>query len=256
MNVQYCQPYFFCCRQYYTPIMKKVFTTLLLTISLASFGQRSKYNTFKLIVLKPDTAIIDKELFSDIDSVQSDYLKRYYYSVQQMEKLVNSKNFQDDSSYKATLEKMRIELMAAKAAEPEIKKFKYYQTLSAYSAEVYSFYFNEYEPLSTIIELPNQSTELQSVKKLANTSKADYVVFFSNVHTDLKDGMPILKLTTSLYSKKDNKIILTKETEGDTTSRGDMWTCGSTILSCLFINGVRTSTDLVAPEIAKRQIRH
>jgi len=236
--------------------MKKVFTALLLTISLASFGQKGKFNPFKLVLLKPDTTVIDKSLVGDIDSVQSDYLKRYYYSIHQMEELINSKNVPDDASFKATEEKMKLELVAAKAVEPEIKRFKYYQTLSSYSTEVYNFYFNEHEPFSSIIELPNQNTDIASLKTLADTSMADYIIFFGNVHTETRDGQPILKLTTSLYSKKENKIILTKETEGDTTSRGDMWTCGGTVLSCLLINGVRTSTDTVAPEIAKRQIRH
>jgi len=235
--------------------MQKFFTTLLLFFSLVSYGQEGKFNPFKLVVIKPDTAIIDKSLYGDIDSVQADYLKRYYYSVQQMEQLANSKDFPEDTSFKATQEKMKAELVAAKAAEPQIKKFKYYQTLSSYSAEVYSFYFNEYEPYSTIIELPNQQTDIISLKKLADSTKADYIVFFSNVHTEKKDLLPILKLTTSLYSKKDNKIILTKQTEGDTNSRGDMWTCGSTILSCLLINGVRTSTDEVSPVIVKAQLR-
>jgi len=235
--------------------MQKLFTTLFLTISLTSYGQQGKFNPFKLVVIKPDTAIIDKSLQGDIDSVQSDYLKRYYNSVQQMEQLANSKNFPDDTSFKATQEKMKTELVAAKAAEPEIKKFRYYQTISTYSTEVYNFYFNEYEPFSTIIELPNQKTDIASLTKLADTTKADYVVFFTEIHTEIKDGLTILKLTTSLYSKKQNKIILTKQTEGDTNSRGDMWTCGNTTLSCLLINGVRTSTDEVAPVIAKAQMR-
>ena len=235
--------------------MQKIFTEILLTLTLASYGQRGKFNPFKLIVLKPDTAIIDKSFYGETDSVQSDYLKRYYYSMQQMEQLANSKNFPDDTSFKATQEKMKLELVAAKAAKPEIKKFKYYQTLSSYSTEVYNFYFNEYAPFSTIIQLPNQRVDIPSLKKLADTAKADYVVFFSKIHTERKDGLPVLKLTPSLYSKKGNKIILKKQTEGDTNSRGDMWTCGSTTLSCLLTNGVRTSTPVVAPIIAKRQMR-
>ena len=238
--------------------MQKIFTTILLTLSLASYGQKGKFNPFKLLVIRPDTAIIDKSLYGDVDSVQLDYQKRYYSSLKQMEDLLNFKDYSKEmeQQFKETQEKLKKEIPLVKAQEAEVKKFKYYQTLSSYSTEVYNFYFNEYEPFSTIIELPNQNTDITLLDKLADTSKADYIVFFSNIHTEIKDGMPILKLTTSLYSKKDKKIILTKDTEGDTTSRGDMWTCGSTILSCLLINGVRTSTDEVAPEIAKRQIRH
>lgn len=235
--------------------MQKLFTILLLTISLTSYGQQGKFNPFKLVVIKPDTAIIHKSLQGDIDSIESVFLKRYYNSVQQIEQLANSKDFPKDTSFKATQEKMKIELIAAKAAEPEIKKFRYYETISTYSANIYNFYFNEYEPFSTIIELPNQKTDIASLAKLAHTTKADYVVFFTKIYTEIKDGLPMLKLTTSLYSKKQHKIILTKETQGDKDSRGGMWTCGSTILSCLLINGVRTSTNEVVPVIAKAQMR-
>ena len=120
---------------------------------------------------------------------------------------------------------------------------------------MYNFYFNESEPFSTIIEIPNQKTDSLSLKTLADTAKADYIVYYNNIHTVDKDNLPVLKLTTSLYSKQDNTIILTKETDGDTTSRGDMWTCGSTTLSCLLINAVRTSTDEVTNVLRKRQFK-
>jgi len=236
--------------------MKKFFTLSLVLISVTSYSQQGKFNPFKLIVLKPDTAIIDERLYGDIDSVQSSYINRYYHSIQRMEQVANSKNFpEDDSILKEGQEEIRLELVKAKADEPEVKKFKYYQTLSAYSTEVYNFYFNEYEPFSTIIQLPNQDIGIASLKRLADTSKADYIVYFSNVHTEVKYEQLFLKLTTSLYSRADNKIILTKETEGDSNSEGGMWTC-ATYLSCLLINGVKTSTNEVASEIAKRQIRH
>ena len=143
-----------------------------------------------------------------------------------------------------------------KAQEDNVKKFKYFQTISQYSTQVYNFYFNEYKPFSTIVELPNQQTDLSRLRKLADTLKADYIVFYNNIHTVNINGLTRLKLTTSLYSKRDDKIILNKETEGDTNSRGDMWTCSMNVtLSCLLINSVRTSTDEVANVLRKRQIR-
>lgn len=230
--------------------MQRLFTILLLAFSLTSYGQEGIWKPFKLIVIQPDTAIIDKSLFSDRDSVVATQLNRYYSFIKQQESILDCEGC--DSSIKEQIKK---DLPLLKAQESEVKKFKYFQTLSSYSTEVYNFYFNEYEPYSAIIELPNQKTDLLSLKTVADTSKSDYIVFFSNIHTVDEDGLPILKLTTSLYSKKDNKIILDKETEGDTNSRGDMWTCGSTTLSCLLINGVRTSTDEVANVLRKRQIK-
>ena len=233
--------------------MQKLIGILLLTLSFTSYGQRGKLVPFKLIVIQPDTAIVDKSLYSGGDSIVATQLKRYYQSVDLLEKLVNCIGCPRDSG---DTENMKAELIRLKAFEAEMKKFKFFHILSSYSAEVYNFYFNEYEPFSSIVLLPSQKTDPTSLKLLTDTAKADYVVFYSNVHTANNEGLPILKLTTSLYSKQDDRIILNKETIGDTNSRGDMWTCNmEVILSCLFINGIRTSTEVVADVLRKRQMR-
>lgn len=239
--------------------MQKFFTTFLLILSLTSYGQQGRWKPFKLLVIQPDTAIIDQSLYSDRDSIEADNLKSYYSTLRRYEDLLNFKDYSKEmeKSFKVTQESLKKEIPLMKAQEDNVKKFKYYQTISQYSTQVYNFYFNEYEPFSTIIEIPNQKTDIASLKTLADTSKADYIVFYNNIHTVDKDNLPLLKLTTSLYSKKDNKIILSKETEGDTDSRGDMWTCNfNVMLSCLLINGVRTSTDEVANVLRQRQIKN
>ena len=238
--------------------MQRLLTTIFIVFSLTGFGQQGIWKPFKLLVIQPDTAKIDQSLSSDRDSVESDNLKSYYSSLKQTEDLLNFKDYSKEmeQSFKETQERLKKEIPLIKAQEDNVKKFKYYQTISQYSTQVYNFYFNEYEPFSTIIELPKQKTDLLSLKTLADTSKADYIVFYSDIHTIDKDGLPVLKLTTFLYSKKDNKLILTKQTEGDTESRGDMWTCNSDVrLSCLLINGVRTSTDAIATILRERQVR-
>jgi hypothetical protein len=234
--------------------MRSLFIIILLFIChLEAFGQEGKFIPFKLLILKPDTAIIEKSLYNDIDSVYSEYLKRYYYSIKRMEEFVNYSS--DDSTLKATQQKMKENLLMAKTLEPEVKKFKYFHLISSYSTEIYNFYFNAYPPHSTVIELPSQQTDIVLLKKLADANKADYIVFFNNIYTKNKEGVPILKLTTSLYSAEKNKLILTKETEGDTFSRGSMWTCSGSVLSCLLINGVRTSTEEVTKILYKAQLK-
>ncbi len=238
--------------------MQRILTTLLLIISFTAYGQRGMWKPFKLGVIKPDTAILDKSLFSDRDSIEADNLKSYYSSIKQMEELLNFKDYSKgmEQSFKETEERLKKQIPLMKAQEDNVKKFKYFQTISQYSTQVYNFYFNEYKPFSTIVELPNQQTDLSRLRKLADTLKADYIVFYNNIHTVNINGLTRLKLTTSLYSKRDDKIILNKETEGDTNSRGDMWTCSMNVtLSCLLINSVRTSTDEVANVLRKRQIR-
>jgi hypothetical protein len=232
--------------------MHKVLLVFFLLLSLVSNGQTGMWKPFKLIVIQPDTAVINTSLLNEKDSIVATQLKRYYQSVTALETFVNCINCPRDSG---DTEKMKEELARLKSYENEAKNFKYFQLISSYSTEVFNFYFNEYEPYSTVIELPNQKTDIKSLQTLADTAKADYVIFYNNIHSVEKDGLPILKLTSSLYSKKNNRIILTKETEGDTNSRGDMWTCGSSNLSCLLINGVRTSTGEIAKILRRRQIR-
>lgn len=233
--------------------MQRLIGILLLIFSITSYGQRGMWKPFKLIVIQPDTAVIDKSLYSDRDSIVATQLKRYHHSINIMEKLVNCVGCPRDSG---ETEQMKVELVRLKSFEAEAKKFKFFQILSSYSTEVYNFYFNEYEPFSTIVQAPSQKTDLKSLKLLADTSKADYLVFYSNIHTANSNGLPVLRINTSLYSKKDNRIILSKETVGDTDSEGGMWTCDMDVmLSCLFINSVKTSTDAVVDILRKRQIR-
>ena len=235
--------------------MKKILPAIFLILSFSSYCQKGKFNPFKLIVLKPDTAIIDRSLRNNIDSVEAEYIRSYYKSVQEMERFASSTYLLNDTEIISTQHKRKTKLLALKAREPDVKKFKYFQTLSFYSTEVYNFYFNEYAPFSTIVEKPFHKTDIESLKRLTDSANADYIVFFTNVHSVIRQSRPYLKLTTSLYSKKEGKIILTKETEGDTDSRGDMWTCEGNTLRCLLVNGVRTSTDEVAPVIAKIQMK-
>lgn len=237
--------------------MKKIFTCFLLILPFVSYGQKSAFKEFKLLIIKPDTAIIDSSLQSDTVLIKATYQKRYENALKSLEKSVKSDVYPPgmEQQFKSLKEKQRKELTSLKAIEPEVRQFKYFQLLSAYSAEVYNFYFNEYEPFSTISEIPSQKTDLNALKQLTDTSKADYVIFFSNIRTEsIENVSTLLKVTTSLFSKKDSKVILTQETEGDAFSRGEMWTCQNR-LSCLFINSVRTSTKIIAPVIAKRQKR-
>src|SRR5690606_22086389 len=117
-------------------------------------------------VIQPDTAIIAQSLFGDIDSVEADNLKSYYSTLKRYEDLLNFKDYSKEmeKSVKETQARLQKEIPLMKAQEEKVKKFKYYQTISQYSTQVYKFYFNEYEPFSTIIEIPNQKTDIESLK--------------------------------------------------------------------------------------------
>lgn len=229
----------------------------ILLFSLMGFysnAQTGKFKSFKLVIIAPDTAIIEPGLKQYIDTLQNDHIKGYYASMKRMEEMINFKDYPKDEAkrFEATIKKEKIQLKKAKEMENEVKKFKYYQTISEYTCEVLNFYFNEYPPLSTFQVVKTQSTAIKDLSRLADSLKADYIVCYHNIHTQSVNNEIILKLTTVLYSNSTHAILLEKETDGNTSSLGDMWTCTNP-LSCLLITGIKSSTDLVAPELAKRQ---
>ncbi len=229
-------------------MMKKLISILLLLICLSSFGQQTKLKPFRLIVLPPDTAIIDASLFSDIDSIHADHLKEYYHGIKTQEYLINvEKQLNVPRSKNDRLEK---EILLMKAQESEIKKFKYFHLLSLYSTRANKSFFKQFK--DSIGSL-NNAWNVKALKGLADHFGADYVIRFSNIHTERKSDGLVLMLTTSLYSRKDDNIIWTKETEGDAISR-EQWECGNKLLSCLLANGARTSVNEVIPVITNLQL--
>ena len=137
-----------------------------------------------------------------------------------------------------------------KAPESEIKKFKYFHLLSLYSTRAYKGYVKHFEDS---IQLLNKPWNVKALKGLADHFGADYIIHFSNIHTKSKSGGLVLMLTTSLYSRKDDNVIWTKETEGDAISR-EQWECSNNLLSCLLTNGARTSVNEVIPVIINLQL--
>lgn len=231
--------------------MYKLLTVFYLLLSVTAFSQKPDKNwaTFKLVIIKADTAILDTSLYSSRDSMVTKQQKLYYETMKNLEEQISSAEGPKDSSMTRQLTN---QLAYLKSMENDAKNFKCFHLLSSYSHAVYQFYFNENKPYSAITEAPAQKTDVVSLAQLADTSKADYVVFFSNIHSATKNGLPVLKLTTSLYSQKDKKIIFSKETEGGADNRGEMWTCDDTV-SCIFTNAVKSSTDEVSAIIFKRQ---
>lgn len=239
--------------------MQKIFLFISLILSFSVYAQKGKFKPFKLVVISVDTVIIDSSVISFVDKVEQDHLKSYYYSLAQLEQMANDTiEYPEDLITKKEAKKVKQDakeqLASAKAYESKVKEFKYYQSISEYSLQAYEYYFNEYPPLSTFQLIDKENIELKNLSRIADSLKADYVVGYKNIHTEINDGQDIIKLTTILYSRKGNNILLEKETTGDMNSYGDMWTC-SNPLSCLLITAVKSSTESVYPIIAQRQVK-
>jgi hypothetical protein len=191
-----------------------------------------------------------------IDTVEHNYIRRYYYSVKQMEDLLNFKDYSDEMKTEFEKNRPRLEenIKTAKSIESEIRKFKYFETIPIYTSEVFQLYFNQYPPNSIFQVVRRSSLKTDDLEQIANEYNADYVVLYKNIHTDSKSGQTIMKLTTILYSKKKAKVLMDKESNGDTNSYGDMWTC-SDPLGCLLVTSVRSSSMEIYEVVSKLQKR-
>jgi hypothetical protein len=232
--------------------MKKIIILVFLAITITANAQEGKYVPFKLIVLKPEKVTIDSSFDQFKDSIVQTQTAKYYRSIKNYEDMANCKTCDFE---KEDIERYKNIAAELKKIEPEVKKFKYFEMLSAFSSEIYNFYFNEYDPYSMVTELPYQNTSINELKLLAEARGVDYIIFFSEIHTVTKNKLTSLMLTTSVFSKKENKVILNIETSGDTKSRGEIWACTNP-LNCLFTNAVRTSTNEVSDLLRKLQVKN
>jgi hypothetical protein len=209
-----------------------------------------------MIIVAPDTAIIEDNLKVLIDTVEQNYIRRYYYSVKQIEDLLNFKGYSDEmkKEFEKNRERLEANLKAAKSAEPEIRKFRYFETIPIYTSEVFQIFFNEYPPESVFQVVRKSSLKSENLEQIANEYKTDYVVTYRDIYTDSKDGQTIMRITTTLYSKKTGKILWEKKNTGDTNSYGDMWTCLDP-LSCLLITSVRSTSEEIYATVSELQQR-
>jgi hypothetical protein len=225
-------------------------------MSFISYSQEGKYKPFKMVIISPDTAIIDKSLMPSIDTIESNHLSAYYASIKQMEELLSINDYPEslmtEAEHKQAQQEIKSTLDTAKKYDSKVKEFRYFETISEYAAQVCQFYFNEYPPLSTFQLIEKVKLNQGNLSRIADSLKADYVLGFKNIHTEMSNGSLKIKLTTVVYSGKDKKILLEKETEGDENSYGDMWTCSDS-LTCLLVTAVKSSTESVFTVISKRQ---
>jgi hypothetical protein len=233
-------------------------TLVLVAAASLSYGQKSSFKPFRFVIITPDTALIDPSVRSFEDTVKQEYIQKFLEGIRQYDQLANDTPFSShvsitEQEWDKVREAAKKLAANARAHESEVMAFLYYQLIATYSLEVYQGYFNEYPPFSTILVTRKRTLPQDSLKHFADSLKADYVVGYKNVHTERSDSGLIIKLTTWLYAREEDKLLMESETTGDSLSHGDMWTCGNP-LSCLLITAVRSSTEVVSPIIARRQI--
>jgi len=238
--------------------MKNIVLAVLLLQCVVSYGQKSRYKPFKMVIIAPDTAIIHDQLKIFTDTIESGFIDDYYQSMLNFQRDIDEFTNLAASSpdLQAELESQQMELkkvyLQQLLLEPEINKFKYFETVSGYSSYVLQTYFNKDRPHSTFIVVRKDDLGTHKMRKIADKFDAEYVVHYKDIRTVFDDNSLVMKMTTTLYSRPERRTLFETETTGDANSFGELWTC-SNPLSCLLVTSVRSSTWEIFQAIGDRQ---
>jgi hypothetical protein len=220
------------------------------------FNPSSTFAPFKMGIVKPNTAIVDKSLNHFKDSIELGFVRDYYNSIQQMEERIafnasaegermNELYGDSDSLYKAQLKYL-------KENKEDILDSKYYEVLSSYATKVYSLYFYASIPVTTVQEIRNVKDA--SPIHLMDSLNLDYLLTYENIHTVSVWGDLEMRVTSKLFSLKEGKDIFITNSVVDNLSHGEMWTCDNELL-CFMLNSIRKTVDEYSMEIRRRQLQ-
>lgn len=221
--------------------MKNIAIVAILFFSISAAAQKIDIAPMKLLVLKPISAKIDDALNNEKDSLSQAHIRQFYRYLKTYDDMANCNKCDFEKEDVDRYKKMVADL---KMLEVKIKNYSYLQLLSFYSKAVYDYRFRHEELPSAFNETAETDTTINALQQLATREDAPYIIYFSDIHTVKDSGKLQLILTTSVYSRKENKLIFTKTTQGDDQNRKDIWECDST-LSCLIMNAVHSSTDAI-----------
>jgi len=254
--------------------MKFLVTLFLISfIFFRSLGQeRYKQDLFKpftILIFKPDKAAIADSLMVYADSIEQRHRDGFFISIENMEKLkelgIDDEKVKDD-----------LQIQEMKSRENEIYKFKYYHSIAEKTLfelrQLFNSNYWESNYISRVNTIKGETIDPSDLvthdfKILRKHYKVDYTVTFEDVHTDRRNGILTLKYVVTLFSRKENKVILKKVIEGnapvdnykllsDIFPPGNQHEFGihcENYLDCVIKSAVRFSTEELFKAISERQ---
>src|SRR5258706_798012 len=192
--------------------MKKIFFLLFLFTGVNGMTQKNNNLYLVLGILQPDTAMLEGALKSDVKIVEQDQQEKYNNAIRQMEMVMNLKDYSKENEKQMSRTREEIKKMLPLLKEKNTKNFRYYHLLSSSLGEACTAQFGK-NPLIRIEEYNLQASEIDRLNEIAGKMNCDYIIFFSDIRGQSTNNSPVLKLTTSVYSKKDNAVILSQPSE-------------------------------------------
>jgi hypothetical protein len=213
--------------------------------------QESTYKPFSILIISPDSSKLDGGLSHLTDSIELEYRETYYQTIKELEV---RKNIEGDDKKVET----EMTIQRAKWLEMEVYDFKYYQMISIGAFVTLLENFNKYswakKSLTCEIE-ERRWLFTYDMEKLAKYYDVDYIIYFRDIkalkNNDNGDTFTI-KMTTSLFSRADSKVIVEKETTG-TSENIYCKLREQNKLMCLLTTIIESSTDVLISELSERQ---
>ena len=231
--------------------------------------EQELFKPFTIKIIKPDTARIADSLKVYADTLEKRHRDGHFSIIRNMERNFNKmkEHMDDEAKNHATLQ-----IQQMKSRENEIYKFKYYHTIAEKTLFELGKLFNAnyWESRVTILEgnlIDPVDLVTHDLQILREHFKDDYTVTFEDIHTDRRNEILILKYVVTLFSKKEHKVILRKEIEGnapvdnykllsDIFPPGNQHESGihcENYLDCVIKSAVRFSTEELFNAISERQ---
>jgi hypothetical protein len=190
--------------------MKCLVVFIVLPFYLAATAQKNK-ESFSLMVLQPDTAILDGSLQAEVKTIEQDQQEKYNTAVSQMELVMNTGYPKEmEKQMSRTRDEIKKSLLQLKERHPG--DFKYFHLLSSELTEECIRHFAD-NPSIKITESKFIANDTSALKNLCDQMNCDFVVYFSDIKGKAGDHSPVLTITTSVYSKKDNTVIYSQPAE-------------------------------------------
>jgi len=199
----------------------------------------SRYKSFRVLIISPDSARIHDSLTIYADSIEKEFKDSYYKTLREFEWKRNT----GDEDEKEQTESI---IRNAKWHETDVVRFRYYHMISVGTFVSLQEYFQKYpweNKKSLDCQIVNkQDLETEDLTRLTNDYDFDYVVYFSDIHADKYADSFIIEMTTYLFSKADSKVIMKKKS----SKEGERLFCDlyrQNLLECMMTRVVNEATS-------------
>jgi hypothetical protein len=211
--------------------------------------QESRYKSFRVLIISPDTARIHTELTVYVDSIEQEFKDSYYKTLREFELKRNSG---DDDEKEQTESVIR----QAKWHEPDVVRFRYYQMISMATFVSLQEDFQKYpweDKGSLDCQMVNKNDlETEDLVQLTRDYDFDYVIYFRDIVAEKYADSFIMDMTTYVFSKADSKVIMKKKASRE----GEKLFCelfNQNVLECMMTRVVNDATSDIFEVLSERQ---